>query len=558
MPVRKAFRRRFYRDERGTMAIMGAILVATLAGALAIGVDGASLFVEKRKSQGAVDLAAIAAARDIPRAHAAALATVSDNGVRGVEQLVITTGNYTADPALAPHQRFRPNATPLNAARVEMRNRAPLYFARAFLDQDTMEIETQATAVASASAAFSVGSRLLSLNEGILNAVLGRLLGGKISLTAMDYNALAGLQIDLFRFSDALSTRIGAQIGTYEELAATNPSLRHVIDALLDIAHSAGTGAAVSALQQIGNGTNPGAANLPAGQLLDFGLHGRSAIGEGGAAFSARASALSILATAAQIANGSRQVEVMTSLSLPGLLGLDVGILIGERPQRSPWIAMGEKDVSVYTAQTRVRLIAEVGGTGVLSAARIRLPIHVHLAGAEARLAHVSCGPDPAQDAQVAIDVRPSAVSAWIGEPATSWTSFTTKPRMNPAQLVNVANLVTAHGAAEVEISNLRDEQAVFGWTEIAKLQPKTVRTADFTSSLVSSLVANTNLSVKAGPLTLLSPAALGKLVLSSLLPVTAVLDGVLNDLLGVLGIGLGEADVWVHGVRCDGAVLVN
>jgi uncharacterized membrane protein len=46
--------------------------------------------------------------------------------------------------------------------------------------------------------------------------------------------------------------------------------------------------------------------------------------------------------------------------------------------------------------------------------------------------------------------------------------------------------------------------------------------------------------------------------VKATLQPVTPVLDALVNDILTSLGIGLGEADVWVNGVRCDGAALVN
>lgn len=35
-------------------------------------------------------------------------------------------------------------------------------------------------------------------------------------------------------------------------------------------------------------------------------------------------------------------------------------------------------------------------------------------------------------------------------------------------------------------------------------------------------------------------------------------LDQILNAVLGTLGIGLGQADSWVSGVRCGGAVLVR
>ena len=38
----------------------------------------------------------------------------------------------------------------------------------------------------------------------------------------------------------------------------------------------------------------------------------------------------------------------------------------------------------------------------------------------------------------------------------------------------------------------------------------------------------------------------------------TGSIDTLLNSVLQALGIGLGQVDTWVTGVRCDGAVLVN
>jgi uncharacterized membrane protein len=39
---------------------------------------------------------------------------------------------------------------------------------------------------------------------------------------------------------------------------------------------------------------------------------------------------------------------------------------------------------------------------------------------------------------------------------------------------------------------------------------------------------------------------------------VTSPVDQLLASVLQTLGVGIGQADVWVTGVRCDGAVLVN
>lgn len=46
--------------------------------------------------------------------------------------------------------------------------------------------------------------------------------------------------------------------------------------------------------------------------------------------------------------------------------------------------------------------------------------------------------------------------------------------------------------------------------------------------------------------------------VKTALLPLTPALDALVNDILKTLGIGLGEAEARVNGVRCDGAARVN
>jgi uncharacterized membrane protein len=247
------------------------------------------------------------------------------------------------------------------------------------------------------------------------------------------------------------------------------------------------------------------------------------------------------------------------TLSVPGLLSTTLGITIGERPQSSPWIRFGEKGVEVYTAQTRVRLVAEVGGSGLLLGVRLRLPVYVDIAAARARLADITCGANPATDMRVTLAVRPSLVNAWIAEPATlsGWKTLGSPPNMVNASIAN-ALLVTATGKANAEITNMNDTNVVFRYSDITSLTPKNVKTSDFTSSLTASLLSSLTLNVSVGPLSLLTPAVLGPLIKALLQPVTKIVDGLLNNVLKTLGIGLGEADVWVNGVRCDGAALVN
>ena len=50
----------------------------------------------------------------------------------------------------------------------------------------------------------------------------------------------------------------------------------------------------------------------------------------------------------------------------------------------------------------------------------------------------------------------------------------------------------------------------------------------------------------------------LGSNVASIISNATTSVDQLVASTLAALGIGVGQADVWVAGLRCDGAVLVN
>jgi uncharacterized membrane protein len=550
----------FLKSERGAIAVMAAIIGLCALGALAIGVDAVTLYFERRKAQGAVDLAAIAAARDIDRAEAAAAATIGDNKIPSVQNITITRGHYSADAATPAALRFVADATPTNAVRVNLKNNAPLYFGRSIARSASYEVATQATAVNTAEAAFTIGSRLLSLNGGVLNAILGATLGSSISLTAMDYDNLANFNVDLFKFSNLLATKAGGSIGTYDQLAASNVSIGNVLDALIALAQAApDSSAAQLSLTTLKNQANAGGVSIPAGQLMSFGLSGYLAIGQGGSALSAQASALSILNAAAGIANGQHQAEVSANISVPGLASVQLGVTVGERPQSSPWVAVGEAGASVYTAQTRVRLIVTIGGSGILSAIKIKLPIYIDVASAKATLSNVSCGANPATDASVSLAVTPAVVNAWIAEPTSDWATLALPASMQSTKIVSAPLLgISVSGKAQAEMTNMSATDLDFSYSEIASGAPKTVKTTDFTQSLVSGLVNNLSLSANVGPLSLLSPAAVTAAAKAALLPLTPTLDALVNEILNSLGIGLGEADVWVNGVRCDGAALVN
>jgi len=135
-------------------------------------------------------------------------------------------------------------------------------------------------------------------------------------------------------------------------------------------------------------------------------------------------------------------------------------------------------------------------------------------------------------------------------------TNFTSKPNPGPATLVNLGAVQVA-GKAHAGMGNATPTSVNFSYADITAQTKKTVTTPNFTQSLTGSLLGDLALTVKVGPLGLPIPG-LGGAVSGIISNATGSVDQVLASVLATLGIGLGQADVWVSGVRCDRAVLVN
>jgi uncharacterized membrane protein len=97
-----------------------------------------------------------------------------------------------------------------------------------------------------------------------------------------------------------------------------------------------------------------------------------------------------------------------------------------------------------------------------------------------------------------------------------------------------------------------------FTQSDISQQTKKTVSTRDFTSSLTSRLVGDLQLNANIAGLGLGLPQVVTGQVAGILASATSPVDQLLAGVLATLGVGLGQADVWVSGIRCDGAVLVN
>ncbi|WP_244499480.1 pilus assembly protein TadG-related protein, partial [Rhizobium sp. AC44/96] len=218
-------------SKDGNIAVAAAVCAPLILYCLALGVDYGMMTLQQRRLQQLSDIGAIVAASDINNAAANLVANFQKNGLNVAvktgagyttpsgSQLLsnqqlsqfdavvqYTPGVYAADPSIPSGQRFIAGSQPYDAVKVAVQQKAELTFAATFATPPTLS--AVGTASAAKIAAFSVGSRLASINGGVLNALLGSLLGTTVSLKAADYDALLSTDVDLLSFLDLLATNL--------------------------------------------------------------------------------------------------------------------------------------------------------------------------------------------------------------------------------------------------------------------------------------------------------------------------------------------------------------
>ena len=551
----------FQRDDRGGIAIIASAFFMVGITCSALAIDVGSLYLEKRNAQSITDLAAMAAAGDLAHAEAAARATLVANKIDIAAATVkVDLGNYDPKLATAVDARFTAGALPYNAARVTVTKPGRIFFAKTFVD-DCCTMTVTAMSANAQLATFSIGSRLAGLSGGAINGLLGGLLGGNINLSLMDYNALVSANVGLFDFAKALATELGLTGASYSDVLSANANVGNVINALAKVTQNNNNTTASATLKTLGLQSNAGSTPITLSKLLSLGPVGSTGVGDPISGPNPQISVMDIVSAAATIANGGKMVNLNLGASIPGVASLILSVAIGEPAQQSGWVAVGQPGATLHTAQMRVRLEAKIGGSGLLSAATVKLPIYINSATADATLTNIACAADGT--GAVTIAAKPGLASAAIGEVSdAALQNFGAVPAATPAKLVDVSLPVpllppiglTVYGSASTSVTNTSTSNLVFSQTDINNGTIKRASTRNFTETLVSSLLSG--LSVTVAPLGL--GVTVDPLVKTILTGVATPLDQVLYTLLTTLGIRLGEVDVRVHGVSCRSSVLAG
>lgn len=532
--------------EEGAVGAITGLFMVVLMGTAALAVDAGLLQHQRRSLQAAVDAAALSAVRNTATAVPRVQAVMTGQNFAGAATTV-TLGAYVDDPALTPAARFTPAGAPLDAVRVRATATAPLGFARVLLPQTMASISATATAAHRPAAGFTIGSGLASVDNGIANQMLSRLLGGSVNLTAAAYTGLLTSNVGMVRLLDTMAT---AQVGTYRQLLGSRVGVGQSLSAAAGVlapGASQTAGTSLNLLSQAGGGKS-----LTVGSLVNLGIHQARPVGALVADQSyaaASLNALDLVQTAAALGGPTSAFDLPNDITIPGLATVRARLLMIQPPQPSSLGMAGTTTAS--TAQLRLLLsvkLLSLIGTGV-----IQVPVLVEAAQATGTVTSVTCAGVPLADTRMTVRATTGVARARIG--TVSQADFD-----NPAALgtLAAAPIVTLAGLPVVTAladARLGAATADLTWVaaEIGNHTLRSVSAGGLAGSLVGSLVSSATLA----PLGV-AGAAINLAALRGLLaPVFSALDPIIDQILGAAGVRLGFAEIRPIGARCGVPSLV-
>ncbi|WP_294077346.1 pilus assembly protein TadG-related protein [Sphingomonas sp.] len=532
--------RRLTSDRRAGVAVLVGGMLPVLLGAAAAAVDVGAVALERRRMQGAVDAAALAAAQAPSDAATRARQAIAANRPGVVIDTRVTAGIATRG---ATGIVLTPNPAG-DAVQVSATYPNDTYFLRA-LGLRFPPATVTATAARRNLGALSIGSGLASFENGVVNGFTRAMTGSSVGLSLLGYQGLASANVDLFAFLDAVALRANLGAISYDSLLDREFDLPLLLRALGD---ASGSGA----LEGVAAGIGGSPRTLRLGDLIGLDLPGAGNVGGGGqSAVRAQTRASDLLGAMLALANRGNAVSLDLGSGIAGLSAVRAELRIGEAIQSSPWMIVNERSgIEVNTAQARINLVADIGP---LLGFSLNLPLAADIAQARAVLDALPCAPRTTAAVRARAGVARVAVAAIpIGQAIPDGPTALPPAPMLRAPLLEVDG--RAFGALEAS-----DWQPLsFTREDIAGHVGKSVATTDGVSTLIGSTLASTRIDVRFPGLGLGMGLPGQSQVASAISAATPGLERTLFDLLTLAGLQIGTAKVWIDGYRCGHPVLIG
>ncbi|QYN02243.1 hypothetical protein K1T36_03515 [Pseudomonas protegens] len=367
--------KRFYGParQRGAIGLMAAVTFGLALLLMLLVVDSGRLYMEQRKLQRVADNAALEAVSrgGTCQAGLTAAAYAGQNATRNGFTVATGSSLSTSCGSLTTGanglRTFTANPAQAVAIRVIATHTVPISVASgvaALFTPGPINLTTQlsATAVAAAPtptvAQLSIRSTLGTVStaqSSILNPLVGGMLGGSLSLSAVGWNGLLNTNINLLSYLNQLAINLGVAAGNYTQLLNTTTSVMQLIQAAITVVQA--NGATADILTALGNlqVAAINAAPLKLGDILQL------QTGLPSTALDANLQLFQLLQAVIQLSNSNSAVAATLPINVLGLANITVQAKVIEPPQLSaignPALAKadptGANRIYVRTAQVR-------------------------------------------------------------------------------------------------------------------------------------------------------------------------------------------------------------
>lgn len=471
-----------YRRQQGATAVFVALALVPLLIATMLAIEVGRVYYAHRSLQKAANLAALDAARlmsgctgnSLPTKKMlddAAATSLTRNSMTGITSTVVEAGNIVTDRSFGGTGVVRyldPVAITDSAAmndahgvRVTLTQAFPTPLIP-FFSAGNRIMTASATAEQAALGSFYLGSGLLSVDAGILNALLSGLLGGNVTLDAVSYKQLASVGVSL---AD-LGTAVGLDVHDLSNplaLSTKTPLLSDTLNGLAGALAGSTSTTVTNLLRNLGAAANGNRNEIPLGNLL-------GTVDD----VAANVPFANLLDVILALAEASREDEsgsiapiaLPVAVGIPGVTTLKTFIKVIEPPQFSGLRRAGVAEAKTSQVKLMVRLQVDaldnitqalklvlLGGLlGQVTAPPINIGIDVDVARASAYLDSLQC-PSIEHPSPVAeLSAEPSVATLTLG---TFAGSASTAPPIsqNLAKLLGVGIKILGGLVANINVN---------------------------------------------------------------------------------------------------------
>lgn len=391
----------------------------------------------------------------------------------------------------------------------------------------------------------SAGPRLASISSArgaLLDALLSTLGGGSISLSVLDWNAIAGGDVSLARTVSALQATLA--LSTPQQALAANATVAQIAGAMASAAQQDNLTTLATSLGTL-------QAQLPLAGTVRLG----DLIVSDGVLGTTRINALAVVSGAVQLYNQRNVATTPTPITLSGsalgLAGVLNSVTLQAQVVEPPAYVCGPVGSSFHSAAVRVKLqldLVDVAldlGLPNTTASVGQLELYLEIARADGALVAVD-----ALANTLAVQVAPGVAVSHLGSIPDAVFFDRTRALSAADVAPGVIGTLTQLGTT---VAILAKSSAVGAAPSASVLSfagpaPQTLTaytSANFGANLLASLVDGLVLSLSPGGVLDGVLPTLKPVLISALQPVlSTVLVGVVDPLLALMGIRLGEVDV--------------